>query len=206
MTDFAQFLQQHKDLKVGKRTVFQPQPNQQVICDPALESIPRLPIPEALVQAQTSLGCALPSGYKTFMEVLGPGRWGSAMIWHPDYLYLWDESYGDALAGQIPFAYSGDGTIDYIAFKAVDHAIYGWSHDPCGYTPVSNTFEEWIEAYTPYILKDPKDLGADFYGTLPDLTKCASPPRRESTGSPWPQIARNFKKSFLAFFKGDQNK
>ena len=75
-TDFAQHLQENSARLAGGEALFSPG-----IYDPVgrktwMESKSNEPVSDGEIsEAESQLECTLPSGYKTFLKILGPGVW-----------------------------------------------------------------------------------------------------------------------------------
>ncbi len=162
MDEFAKFLLDNKDKSREERRLFfaskkvplfTAQPNQPPLffTKSQLKDKQRLSISDALVAAEARLGDVLPTGYKSFLNVLGPGIWCEATILHPDNLYDCELPQG---IGEIMIAYNVDGCGNSITVDPKDGRIYFLAHDPTGYALVGTTFEEWIHDLTDTWLKE----------------------------------------------------
>lgn len=134
-------------------------------------------------KAEERLKCKLPVGYTEFVRILGSGLWAQSEIIAPEDLYAFDESVGE-MKGLIPLAENVDGCGNSVAFNCLDEKLYFCNHDPFGFAPVANSFEEFIQMIADRWLRDTRSGTRLFYESLPDF-KEVSPPQLERKSSWW---------------------
>jgi hypothetical protein len=130
------------------------------------------------------LTCNLPVGYKEFVCTLGSGAWAQSDIIAPVDLYAFDKSVGDEMRGWIPLAENVDGCGNSVAFNCLDEKLYFCNHDPFGFAPVANSFEEYIQTIADRWLRDTRSGTRLYYDSLPDF-KEVIPPQAETKSSWW---------------------
>ncbi len=134
-------------------------------------------------KAEERLKCKLPVGYGEFVGILGSGVWAQAEITAPANLYAFDESVGE-MKGLIALAENVDGCGNSVAFNCLDEKLYFCNHDPFGFAPVANSFEEYIQTIADRWLRDTRSGTRLYYDSLPDF-KEVIPPQAERKGSWW---------------------
>ncbi|CAN5433241.1 hypothetical protein BH10CYA1_BH10CYA1_37120 [soil metagenome] len=134
-------------------------------------------------KAETRLNCKLPPGYGKFVQILGSGVWAQADVTAPANLYAFDQSLGE-MKGLIPLAENVDGCGNYVAFNCLDQKMYFCNHDPFGYSPVADSFDEFIVTIADRWLRDTRSGTRLFYESLPNF-KEVTLPQLQPKGSWW---------------------
>ncbi len=166
--DFAQFLLEHSAKKAGNKPLFAPGLYDESAKYAWIPWKGNSPVRDSeIADAEQRLGFALPEGYRTFVQTIGPGLWADAGIPHPKTIHTFDQE----MRGMSRFtavAYNVDGCGNSIAFDGKcdnPQQVFFCNHDPYGYAVAAESFEEWITVVTGHKLTSPTKV-RNFYTSL----------------------------------------
>jgi hypothetical protein len=170
-------------VRLGSKPLFEPG-----IYDPSGEGRDwtRLPAlsPTALASieaAEDLIGHVFPNSYKSFLRHIGPGCWANAYFPPPSGVYTFEKSAGN-MADFIVIACNVDGEGNQVAINPADNKLYYCTHDPMGFAPAGDSFEEYMYKLTQFA-KDNAGNTVAFYKSLEPFTEAVIPPEPEK--KPW---------------------